>query len=584
DTENDHWHIEEWKREKERLQKLVDEQTADLKGKNRELEIEAALDRVRARSMAMQKSEELTEVVRQIKEEIMGLGINVNNTQIGTDFTSDPYDGMNVWISVEGQRYLEKFHIPFIDHPVTAKTYETLNNDLDYFTFKYSKSEKNAYFQLLFEFSDFKNIPEERKNFILNTPGWVIFGVIKQNFSMQFARYNLEKFTHEEIDVFKRFGTVFGQAYTRFLDLQKAEAQAREAQIEAALERLRAKAMSMHHSDELDEVLAVLCEQFDILGILPMSAHMSVLDIEHNTFTFRETGKFGNRSFGEQTVALDAMDTWEDMVESWKNADPYSINSLHFPKETLPQVWEVFHESFASMPKGSRITPDDYPDGIYHTAGKHPYGYIGMNQTRKATQEEEQIVIKFANEFGRAYTRFLDLQKAEAQAREAKIEAALERVRARSMGMQKSEELIKVVRQIGQELKEMGIDVQYSQIWTDFSTDPDDGLNIWVDVHGQSYLEKFHIPYVDQRITSKFYEALDKNLNFFSERYSKSEKDQFFRFLFKNSDLKSIAQERKDLALNAPGWIRFTVILNNSCLHFGRYNLNEFAEEEKEIF
>jgi hypothetical protein len=33
--------------------------------------------------------------------------------------------------------------------------------------------------------------------------------------------------------VFRRFANRFEQAYTRFLDLQKAEAQAREAQIEA---------------------------------------------------------------------------------------------------------------------------------------------------------------------------------------------------------------------------------------------------------------------------------------------------------------------------------------------------------------
>ena len=39
----------------------------------------------------------------------------------------------------------------------------------------------------------------------------------------------------------KRFGKVFEQTYTRFLDLQKAEAQAREAQIEAALERVRSQ-------------------------------------------------------------------------------------------------------------------------------------------------------------------------------------------------------------------------------------------------------------------------------------------------------------------------------------------------------
>ena len=61
---------------------------------------------------------------------------------------------------------------------------------------------------------------------------------------------------HPEIhDIFKRFGKVFEQTYTRFLDLQKAEAQAREAQIETALEKVRSRSLAMHKSDELQEVV-----------------------------------------------------------------------------------------------------------------------------------------------------------------------------------------------------------------------------------------------------------------------------------------------------------------------------------------
>ena len=68
-------------------------------------------------------------------------------------------------------------------------------------------------------------------------------------------------------DTFKRFAKVFEQTYTRFLDLQKAEAQARESQIEAALERVRSRSMAMHKSDELLEVVAVLYEQMEPLGL-----------------------------------------------------------------------------------------------------------------------------------------------------------------------------------------------------------------------------------------------------------------------------------------------------------------------------
>src|SRR4030095_2428747 len=68
-------------------------------------------------------------------------------------------------------------------------------------------------------------------------------------------------------DIFKRFTAVFEQTYIRFLDLQKAEAQGREAQIEAALERVRSSSLAMHKSDELKDVVKVVFENFRSLGL-----------------------------------------------------------------------------------------------------------------------------------------------------------------------------------------------------------------------------------------------------------------------------------------------------------------------------
>ena len=60
---------------------------------------------------------------------------------------------------------------------------------------------------------------------------------------------------------------VFEQTYTRFNDLKQAEAQAREAQIEAALERVRSRTMAMQRSEELAEVATVLFQQVKALGV-----------------------------------------------------------------------------------------------------------------------------------------------------------------------------------------------------------------------------------------------------------------------------------------------------------------------------
>ena len=50
-----------------------------------------------------------------------------------------------------------------------------------------------------------------------------------------------EPLKEEETSLFKRFLKVFELSYTRYLDIEQAIAQAREAQIEAALEKVRSR-------------------------------------------------------------------------------------------------------------------------------------------------------------------------------------------------------------------------------------------------------------------------------------------------------------------------------------------------------
>ena len=110
--------------------------------------------------------------------------------------------------------------------------------------------------------------------------------------------------THEKFDILHRFGKVFDSSYTRFNDLKKAEAQAREAQIQLALERVRARTMAMHHSDELTDVVKLLYQEFDklklsnestdieiglideVTGIAKVWAHLYLSDGSISTFNF----------------------------------------------------------------------------------------------------------------------------------------------------------------------------------------------------------------------------------------------------------------------------------------------------------
>jgi hypothetical protein len=84
-------------------------------------------------------------------------------------------------------------------------------------------------------------------------------------------------------------------------------------------------------------------------------------------------------------------------------------------------------------------------------------GILNIDLLEPPTEEIKSILLKMGAGFDLAYKRFLDLQKAEAQAREAQIEVAVERVRAKALAMHKSEEILGVVVTLRNELLSLNI-------------------------------------------------------------------------------------------------------------------------------
>ena len=82
----------------------------------------------------------------------------------------------------------------------------------------------------------------------------------------------------ESIQLLERFAQVFDLTYTRFLDLKKAEAQTREAQIELGLERVRARAMAMQRSDELSELVDTVFKELTKLDFALTWCIINIID------------------------------------------------------------------------------------------------------------------------------------------------------------------------------------------------------------------------------------------------------------------------------------------------------------------
>ena len=246
------------------------------------------------------------------------------------------------------------------------------------------------------------------------------------------------------------------QATVAKLEKQLAQSN-RELEIEAALERVRARALGMHDSHELSDVLSVLFEQYDLLGISPVFSHLTLFDLEKNKFSYRTTGRKGKRVQAEQEIDMDAVEAWKESVENWKRGGPDEVNAHVYPYEILHHVFQLFQEILSAVPDEAKFFPEDFPNGLFITQGYCKFGYIGFGHTREATPEEKEVVRRMAIEFERLYQRFIDLQTSEVQIRQAQVEASLERVRGSAMAMRSSDDVGNATGVLFNELDKLGI-------------------------------------------------------------------------------------------------------------------------------
>jgi signal transduction histidine kinase len=456
-SQNDTWHVNEWQTKNELLQKLVDEKTADLELKNREAAIEIALEKVRSRSLAMKKSDEVASVAVSVFEGLKNLQVELDAANIL--FFSDSSNDIECWTATE-QKITRGIRLPYEVLPLEDLHQAKLSGQ-EHCTFSYSGEAKNTLFNYLLERTDFRHTSEDRKKILRTSKVFTMSVAIEKNIALQINSYSKTEFSEGDNKIIKRFARVFEQAYTRFLDLQKAEAQAREAQIETALEKVRSTSLAMHHSNELEQVVASLFKRLTELGLFFDGALIFIFQKE-----------------------LRHIRLW---IATNQLPAPFQIDLPHDDEiknnEIIKDLWNaietgehIFNKSYSGGAKDeyfryvTRYNQSKIPESVREiqlkadawtasfAAEKNSMigfdNWFGVN----IKKEDFEILLRFSKVFEQSYTRFLDLQKAETLAREAQIEASLERVRSRAMAMHKSEELKEGGELLWNELHKLGIE------------------------------------------------------------------------------------------------------------------------------
>jgi uncharacterized protein YcgL (UPF0745 family) len=219
---------------------------------------------------------------------------------------------------------------------------------------------------------------------------------------------------------------------------------------------------------------------------------------------------------------------------------------------------------------------------VHLSGSSEEFGSLVTGSFEPLPDEQQEIISRFTIAFNQAYIRFLDLQKAEAQIREAQIEAALEKVRSRSLAMHKSYELTEVVSTLFEKLKDLEIPVTAVgiSIYIDGSKD----MNSYVCGENEDglVLSNYRLPYFDNKIWADINSAREKKLAFFIGNYSGKEKNSFYKYVFAHSALKHLPDAIKNLILKSPAYTISLAPVNHSMFTINDFEGNTLSENEIE--
>ncbi len=417
----------------------------------RESQIEAALERVRSKTMAMHNSHDVGATVVTLFDEVLKLGLD-KSIRVGIGIL-EGNEHMETWSATSSSKGKVDLKMGMLDmtiHPMLIGLKKAWESGETGYSYDYIGDDVFRYYEALNNEPDYPfqanldSLPENEyhKSFFY-----------KEGILFSFAPNPI---SDESAKVLNRFAGVFGQTYRRYLDLQKAEAQAREAQIEAALERVRTNAMAMQTSDDLAKIVEIVFTELKKVGFETIRCGIGIIESAETKKVDIWSTTLADENLSIQISGDEVLEghaLLDGIIEHWVNQTEFShvLEGDEFLKYYQTIEKTNFHLPDFAQKNLSKDERQYYYMVPCKAGGIYAFSIVPF------TVEVKKLMRRFIEVFQLAYTRYVDLQKAESQARESQIQLALERVRARTMAMHKSDELAETAAVLFQQMKELGV-------------------------------------------------------------------------------------------------------------------------------
>lgn len=422
------------------LEKELAEKSIALAAKNRELEVEAALEKVRERAMAMCSSAELAETSSVLFQQLTSLGIN--SIRAGVGIFDDVNGAMEIWLTTRSNSQEVVKILDYVNlqvHPVFENIIPARQQGKPFALTVLSGEEVKTYYQNMSTYTSVQQVTFNSREYFYSF-------FFSQGTINLIAKLSL---TDEECSIMIRLAKVFGLIYTRFTDLQTAEAQAREASIDTSLEKVRSRIIVMHGSDELFEVANTVFSELWKLAGRPIQIGLSLQNQNDPKCLVYTGSKRMQTDMMNRTawVLPDAHPILSSMYAHWLRREDF------FPIVSGDSL-QAFYQLV--MPGTYNNTADfeqeQYAFSLPFSRGSF-FGWCDM----PFTDSEISILKRFPPQMDLLFNRHLELKVSEANAREVLLQASLNRLRAQIASMRTALDLQEIIPLIWHELNILGI-------------------------------------------------------------------------------------------------------------------------------
>jgi len=399
----------------------------ELQEKKRALQIETALEKVSARTIAMRSSSELAETSAVLFHELKELGINAIRTGVG--IFDEANDAIEIWgTTVSDSQEVIKIldYVSLQIHPVFENTSQARKQKKPFALTVLNGAEVKQYYQTM---SMFHTMPLHAQHH-----------EIEFFYSFFFSQGTLnvttsQPLTDEENKVIILFAKVFGLIYIRFLELLKAEEQAMEAFRQSALDRIRAEIASMRTANDLNRIIPLIWKELVNLGVPFSRCGIFIInETEHLVHAYMSTPE--GASLAVLHLSFTSTATIQKVVENWRQQKVYTeqwnrqqfqdwVESL-FEQGQIKEIQEYQLEE--SSEEGLSLQFIPFSQGMLYVGGSQPVDGFQID-----------LVTSLADSFSVAYARYEDFKQLEDA--KNRIEVTLSELKATQSQLIQSEKM-----------------------------------------------------------------------------------------------------------------------------------------------